>query len=119
MAAGEVGGLKEAMEELMRLVGKPNVTDVFPALAWLDLQGVERDMKKVVKTIYGIFDSVIEDRRNRMVTAAASPGTGPEGREVRKDFLQVLLELNMGNTDGDKTEISDDEVKTLIMVRMS
>ncbi|XP_039166570.1 flavonoid 3'-monooxygenase-like [Eucalyptus grandis] len=36
---------REVVAKLMVLLGSPNVSDFFPALAWLDLQGVERDIK--------------------------------------------------------------------------
>ena len=119
VAAGKTLGLNEATNELMRLLVKPNVSDVFPVLERLDLQGIERDVKSVLKMIYGVLDSAIEDRRNRMVTAGVSPGTD-EGKEVRKDFLQFLLELiNVDNGDGGATVISDDEIKALVLVRMN
>ena len=87
------------------------MSDFFPAVARLDLQGVERDMKKVLKFIYGVFESAIEDRRNRLATAGPSSGTAE-----RNDFVQFLLELNAGNGDGIATGINNDEVRAVILV---
>lgn len=38
--------LQTIASKIVELLGKPNVSDFFPSLAWFDLQGVERDMKE-------------------------------------------------------------------------
>nr|XP_043612923.1 cytochrome P450 76C1-like [Erigeron canadensis] len=71
------------------IFGKPNLSDFFPSLAWLDLQGVERDMKKQRNKLEQILTSIIEDRIKSNLKRSQD-GVGHEGE---KDFLQMLLDL--------------------------
>ncbi|KAG6618020.1 hypothetical protein I3842_Q135000 [Carya illinoinensis] len=63
---------KTMFSNLMLIVGKPNVSDLFPTLANFDLQGIAREAKEISKNV---------DRT--------------------KDFLQVLLEIREQNTGAD------------------
>ncbi|CAH1424306.1 unnamed protein product [Lactuca virosa] len=45
---------------IVELMGQPNVSDIFPSLAWLDLQGVERNMKKQLHLLDQIFTTIID-----------------------------------------------------------
>nr|ALG05121.1 cytochrome P450 [Sinopodophyllum hexandrum] len=74
------------VHEMIDLMGKPNISDYFPALAPFDLQGLEPKMKKNVIWFEKIFQQVI-DRRREM----ESQGEGQE--KEGKDFLQILLQL--------------------------
>ncbi|KAL7597367.1 hypothetical protein Lser_V15G29245 [Lactuca serriola] len=47
---------------IVELMGQLNVSDIFPSLAWLDLQGVERNMKKQLRLSDQIFTTIIDDR---------------------------------------------------------
>ncbi|KAF5812712.1 putative cytochrome P450 [Helianthus annuus] len=81
--------LQTMASNITKILGHPNLSDFFPTLAWFDLQGVERNMKKEVKKRGQIFESIIEDRiksNNKM---------SPDGirHEENKDFLQILLDL--------------------------
>lgn len=44
---------RAVVSELMVLLPKPNVSDLYPALAWLDLQGIERITRKVFNGLIG------------------------------------------------------------------
>ncbi|KAE8694235.1 CYP706 protein [Hibiscus syriacus] len=77
--------LRERLDEFVRLIGTPNVSDFFP--------------KNIVLWFYGIFESVI---MNRLKTANDG-----------KDFLQQLLELNQKGDD--KICLSNHEVKALLL----
>ncbi|MBA0696991.1 hypothetical protein Goari_003504, partial [Gossypium aridum] len=96
--------LKDRVEEFVGLFGEPNVSDIFPVLKPLDLQGIESKTKKHMSWFYGFFESVIEQR--------TTLGEGPK-MAGSKDFLQQLLELNQR---GDaKTSISIKEIKALLL----
>ncbi|KAI3713339.1 hypothetical protein L1987_71916 [Smallanthus sonchifolius] len=77
---------REVVIETVRLLGAPNLSDFFPVLSRLDLQGVEREMKVAWKKIDRIFERIIEER------IRSKPEDGVE-QHGRKDFLQILLEL--------------------------
>ncbi|GMJ14921.1 cytochrome P450, family 706, subfamily A, polypeptide 6 [Hibiscus trionum] len=95
--------MRTKLEEFVRLMGAPNVSDILPVLAPFDLQGIESKSKNIVLWFYGIFESVIRKRLN----------IGDDGS---KDFLQLMLEMNRR---GDaKTSLTDNEVKALLLDMM-
>ncbi|KAK4486394.1 hypothetical protein RD792_009068 [Penstemon davidsonii] len=73
------------VERLLDLTGKGNISDFFPFLAGLDLQGVKRDMESHVECMDKMFDAVIDLYQDRF--------NGKGNEQGRKDFLQLLLKL--------------------------
>ncbi|CAN6217868.1 unnamed protein product [Urochloa humidicola] len=63
---------------------KPNVSDLFPVLARLDLQGRRRRSAELVGRFYDFFDAIIARRLE-------SAGGG--GGDDKGDFLDVLFQL--------------------------
>ncbi|KAL0296166.1 UNVERIFIED_CONTAM: Flavonoid 3'-monooxygenase [Sesamum radiatum] len=76
---------REVVIKIVNLMGKPNVADYLPVLAWLDIQGVKKEMEGYMQSMDRIFEYVIAKCRK------ISGGIKKEGR---KDFLQVMLELH-------------------------
>lgn len=97
---------REFVSELMVLLGKPNISDLYPVLACLDLQGIERRTRNVSHGIDRLFDSAIEKRMN--VT-----GKG-ESKSKKKDVLQYLLELT--KSDSDSASMTMNEIKAILIV---
>ncbi|PON53788.1 Cytochrome P450, E-class, group I [Parasponia andersonii] len=100
--------------ELTVLIGKPHVSDLFPGLAWLAIQGIEMETKKVIRVFDAIFDSAIEERK-RIITEGG-------GEVQRKDFLQLLLEMinDHDHEDGtNTTTISLAQLKAILMILQS
>ncbi|XP_031487155.1 flavonoid 3'-monooxygenase-like [Nymphaea colorata] len=85
--------------ELTELLGRPNLGDAFPALAPLDLQGVNRDADKVLPYFDEIINSMM-DKRSKMV-------------DKGKDFLGYLLRVK--EEEDEKTPLTMDQVKALQM----
>ncbi|XWS49055.1 hypothetical protein CRYUN_Cryun13aG0130700 [Craigia yunnanensis] len=52
------------VDQLLGLIGKPNVSDFFSTVAWLDIQGVVRKTKKLMSVYDQIVDSVVQERSN-------------------------------------------------------
>ncbi|GFP81801.1 cytochrome p450 93a3 [Phtheirospermum japonicum] len=75
---------REKVEKFVELLGKANVSDVFPILARFDLQGVAKEMRGVLPSVDEILDSVIRVRFEGEQDAAGRRG---------KDFVQILLDL--------------------------
>ncbi|GJU64325.1 cytochrome P450 [Tanacetum coccineum] len=75
---------------IIQLLLAPNVSDFIPSLAWLDVQGVKRDMKKHLKKMDQIYTKIFDDRIKSNLKKLAD-GIGHD--EGKKDFLQILLEL--------------------------
>jgi Cytochrome P450 len=93
---------KELVADITDLLGRPNVSDFFPALARFDLQGIQSKMEVLKER----FDKIFE----RMIGKKYS-GQG----EKTKDFLEVLLRLEREGGDS-KTPFTMTHVKALLMV---
>jgi hypothetical protein len=99
---------RAAVLQLTVILGKPNVSDFFPTLARFDIQGVEREMKKVLLWIERIFEGVIEQRKKLGSIKQEVP------REFcGKDFMQFLLEFK---EEGTGKSITLAQIKALLMV---
>ncbi|KAG2681443.1 hypothetical protein I3760_11G144900 [Carya illinoinensis] len=88
---------KTMFSNLMLIVGKPNVSDLFPTLANFDLQGIAREAKEISKNVDQVLDYVIDKAIKSLAKAKE------EGKTMtrQKDFLQVLLEIREQNTGAD------------------
>ncbi|KAI8026413.1 Cytochrome P450 76T24 [Camellia lanceoleosa] len=73
---------------IMELAGKPNLSDYFPLLRFIDPQGMHLQMKRCVQRLFDIFDGIINQRLHSRVSVS-SPTTG--------DLLDVLLNLEKEN----------------------
>ncbi|CAI0413823.1 unnamed protein product [Linum tenue] len=105
---GFYGEFRELESEMLVLMGTPNVSDFIPALARFDLQGIEKKSKRLLDKFDEILSSVIEERLRAVEK---------RGGNGRKDFLQVLLDLNRhGGSDGE-SYVTTNQVKALLMVR--
>ena len=78
---------REVVHGITQCLGYPNVSDFFPALAPLDLQGVGRRMKKIASWCDEVLDRVID---KRLKLAGDRDGDGA-GRG--KDFLQLMVDI--------------------------
>uniref|UniRef100_A0A0D9XIB8 Cytochrome P450 n=1 Tax=Leersia perrieri TaxID=77586 RepID=A0A0D9XIB8_9ORYZ len=80
------GELCDVVREATELLGTPNVSDFFPAVAALDLQGIRRRTAKLMEKTYRVIDAQI-DRRMRSRGLAGGHGEA-------KDLLDVLLDMS-------------------------
>ncbi|KAL0542166.1 hypothetical protein IC582_022259 [Cucumis melo] len=93
---------REVVDELMVLLGTPNLSDLFPVLGCLDLQGIARKMKKVSNRCDEILNSAIEGQRKK----------GRNGLENR-GFLEFLLEVMEGEDNSES--ITENQLKGLLI----
>ncbi|XP_073005597.1 cytochrome P450 78A5-like [Typha latifolia] len=83
---GEGVELERMVSEGYELLGVFNWSDHFPVLGWLDLQGVRRRCKNLVKRVNAFVGRIIEEHRNRRASGVVeNDGIG--------DFVDVLLDL--------------------------
>ncbi|KAG8496000.1 hypothetical protein CXB51_007575 [Gossypium anomalum] len=99
------GRFKEISSQMVVLLGKPNISDIFPAIAWCDMQDIKREMKKIRQSFNKLLESVIELRMNTV--------TDKETSEQKFDFLQLLLDLHK-NQDS-PSSLTMNQVKGLLM----
>ncbi|KAL9167288.1 hypothetical protein ABFS82_05G085700 [Erythranthe guttata] len=113
--AGEQGRKIEAefcgvISKVVDLSGKPNISDFYPLIAGLDIQGVKKQMEAYMQSLDTIFEDVIAQHKSTLSSAGEMIR---EKRSGRKDFLQTLLELQ--NKQDSDMSISHKQVKALLM----
>ncbi|XP_031505457.1 geraniol 8-hydroxylase-like [Nymphaea colorata] len=89
------GGFKSLVYEMLEIFSKPNLCDFFPALRWIDPQGLRRRNGNALTRLYVILDQLI-DEHLRAYEAAAAKGEAKK----KEDFLDVLLELTRDPNSG-------------------
>nr|GME10663.1 cytochrome P450 76A2-like [Ipomoea batatas]GME16464.1 cytochrome P450 76A2-like [Ipomoea batatas] len=95
-----------AMTRIMELSGRPNISDIFPCLRLLDLQGLRRKMGRETGITMGIASSFLKERMKERAN---------DDRENPKDFLSVLLEFK-GKGKDEPEKLSEHEILVLILV---
>ncbi|TYJ07505.1 hypothetical protein E1A91_A11G008700v1 [Gossypium mustelinum] len=102
--------LRKRLDEFIITFATPNVSDLYPILAPFDLQGIESKAKEQLSWFYGVFESMINNRRN-------IGDDGKEKEKISKDFMQQLLELHQRGDDN--SSLSLNEVKALLLWTMT
>ncbi|MCD7459666.1 hypothetical protein HAX54_041583 [Datura stramonium] len=100
---------RHVVTEMTELLGTPNLSDFYPGLAWLDLQGVTKKMRVLATRFDKIFESMIDQRQKLDRNGGMGTGVGQES----KDFLQVLLKLK--DESDAKMPLTMVELKALLM----
>lgn len=100
---GEGAELREVAAEMLRLLMVPNIYDFFPRLVRFDIQGIRRQMNKLVRRFDKIFSRIIDQR---LLVAAD---------DQKMDFLQFMLELEDHERDSE-IPFTINHLKALLMV---
>ncbi|KDP25503.1 hypothetical protein JCGZ_20659 [Jatropha curcas] len=94
---GEICG---PLREMIEVGAASNVSDLFPILAGLDLQGLQRKSREWFKKICKIWEVIINERREK---------NKGDSDKVQRDFLDALI--NNGS--------SNDQINMLLMEMFS
>ena len=97
---------RHLVAEITDMLGAPNVSDFFPALARFDLQGIRKKSDVLKERFNQMFARIIEQR----VSAERGGGEPPA-----PDFLEYMLKLEKEGGDG-KASFTMTNVKALLMV---
>ncbi|PRQ17177.1 putative cytochrome P450 [Rosa chinensis] len=93
-------GLRELLGEFQELLGRINVGDFIPWLAWLNrVNGLEAKLDKVATRFDDFLERVIQEH----VDSSERGNNDAHDRienEDQKDFVDVLLEIQKGNSLG-------------------
>ncbi|XP_047326759.1 flavonoid 3'-monooxygenase-like [Impatiens glandulifera] len=100
-----VNGLGLVVKEMIVLLGKPNISDFFPSLTYFDLQGIEKEMKRLVQKFDNIFELMVNERTRK--------DHEKNNKLRKKDFLQSLL--NIRDIGDAKTPLTITQAKALLM----
>ncbi|OAY75266.1 Flavonoid 3',5'-hydroxylase 1, partial [Ananas comosus] len=101
----ESSEFKDMMVELMTLAGLPNVGDYVPAVAWMDLQGIERRMKELHRRVDVVLSRVMREHEATAVE-----------RKGRPDLLDQVV-ASRDSLEGEK--LSDIHFKALLLNLLS
>ncbi|KAJ6946465.1 flavonoid 3'-monooxygenase CYP75B137-like [Populus alba x Populus x berolinensis] len=104
---GRLGAeFRRVVAGMTELLGAPNISDFFPALARFDLQGLVKKMSGLAPKFDQIFDRMIEKQ-------SSVDALGDRAGASSKDFLQFLLRVK---DEGDvKTPLTMTHIKALLM----
>ncbi|CAI9778844.1 unnamed protein product [Fraxinus pennsylvanica] len=91
------------MKRMMALGGSPNISDLFPWLRWLDLQGLRRKMDRDLGKALDITTKFMKERIEEHKS----------GEQKRKDFLDVLLEFE--GSKNEPAKLSELEINIFIL----
>ncbi|ONK79960.1 uncharacterized protein A4U43_C01F12280 [Asparagus officinalis] len=94
---------RELVGEITELLGKPNLSDFFPAMERFDLQGIQKRMKGLLERFDRMFARIIEEKRTE----------GGE-KEGAKDMLEFMLKLQEEEAEGN-VAFTMTHVKALLM----
>lgn len=98
----ESNEFKDMVVELMTSAGYFNIGDFIPSIAWMDLQGIERGMKRLHKRFDVLLTKMIEEH-----TASA------RDRKGKPDFLDIVM-ANRENSEGERLSLTN--IKALLLV---
>ncbi|KAL3499405.1 hypothetical protein ACH5RR_038498 [Cinchona calisaya] len=103
------GGLvKGLLKRLTEIVSAPNVSDFYPVLSILDLQGLRKKSKELAHRVQAIWDPIIEEKRKGVADSLRSQdfvdsliSNGYTNGQIN----QLLMELFNAGTDTSTTTI--------------
>ena len=90
------GGLKGIIRKLMEVCSAPNISDFFPILGGLDLQGQTKKTMELVGRINFMWAAIIKEKRERKGSVVLQEG----------DFLDVMIDNNF----------TDNQINQLLLV---
>ncbi|KAL1806875.1 hypothetical protein ACET3Z_029943 [Daucus carota] len=96
-----------ALSGFSECLGSPNISDLFPWLRWLDLQGLrattDQNLGKAMQIISGFLDDRVKQRQQKEARAAE-----------HKDFLDVLLDFE-GSGKNEPAKLSRHQITIFLM----
>ncbi|KAF7138952.1 hypothetical protein RHSIM_Rhsim07G0094300 [Rhododendron simsii] len=82
------GGMEGLVRGIMEVASAPNLSDFYPVLGRLDLQGLRKRSEDLVARFFAMWETVIEERRRERAGSSASS---------HQDFLDSLLDDAFSN----------------------
>ncbi|PWZ55090.1 Geraniol 8-hydroxylase [Zea mays] len=92
---GSAKEFQEVVTEIMEVAASPNLSDLFPALACADLQGLRRRLAKLFARLHQVFDVEVD---RRLCERDA-------GDRRKNDFLDLLLDTDGGTAALDRDSL--------------
>ncbi|KAG5593117.1 hypothetical protein H5410_043631 [Solanum commersonii] len=83
----EDGGIRNLIRGLVEAVSAPNLSDFYPVLGKLDLQGLRKRARYVMTKIRSNWEPILEERRKNKESGSSS----------QQDFLEAVLDNGLTN----------------------
>ncbi|KAF3441733.1 hypothetical protein FNV43_RR15648 [Rhamnella rubrinervis] len=96
----------DAMDQVMKWAGTPNVADFLPFLKWLDPQGVVTNMKEHMGKAIQIASKFVKERAEELKFGS--------NQKAKKEFLDVLLAYEVDGREGPE-KISDHNINIIVL----
>lgn len=97
---------RDLIEEIVGMLGTANVSDVFPPVAALDLQGLRRRMTDLLTIMYRHFDDQVALRRR----------SRDAGEARKNDVLDTVLDKEESEWKQEGSLLSHDVMRVLLSV---
>nr|ALG05125.1 cytochrome P450 [Sinopodophyllum hexandrum] len=96
-----------AAEKVVQCLVTPNMADLFPFLWWLDPQGIKKKMKQCLGKALQVATGFVKERIVQKESKTEE--------SKNKDFLDVLLEFQGNQKDGEPATISETNINILML----
>ncbi|KAK6783262.1 hypothetical protein RDI58_021059 [Solanum bulbocastanum] len=83
----EAGGIRNPIRGLVEAISAPNLSDFYPVLGKLDLQGLRKRARYVMTKIRSNWEPILEERRKNKESGSSS----------QQDFLEAVLDNGLTN----------------------
>ncbi|XP_047054473.1 cytochrome P450 71A1-like isoform X2 [Lolium rigidum] len=113
---GDEGGekLRKVLDDFEHLLGTATVGEFVPWLAWLDtLAGVNAKATRTFQALDGLLDRVIAVHRQRRL--AGGRPVGDDGEDDRRDFVDVLLDVNESGEEAGGVHFDEIRIKAIML----
>ncbi|KAI3783932.1 hypothetical protein L1987_43023 [Smallanthus sonchifolius] len=87
---GTAGGLKGKLFTLLKDGIRPNISDFFPLVRRLDLQGIRRGNLKNIRELFSFWEDIVDERRTQINSSIVVA-------DEEKNFLDRLIENGFSN----------------------
>lgn len=109
--------LQEIIKEMEALRGSSNLNDYFPVLQWVDYQGVEKKMMRLMKKMDRFLQDLIEEHRKaRSDSSSSSSENLSDACKQKKDTTLIDVMLSLKETEPEF--YTDQTIKGVILVSM-
>lgn len=94
-----------SLDKIAKVVATPNVSDIFPVLSWLDLQGSRKKINEAMGEALHILSGFVQERLKQR----------EGGSKSNEDFLDYMLNFE-GNGKDEPTKLSEQDINLSILV---
>ncbi|KAH6810245.1 hypothetical protein C2S51_024007 [Perilla frutescens var. frutescens] len=82
---------RDSMREFLNCFGEFVLSDAIPSLGWLDLQGHQRNMKRLGKELDDLVGEWLEEHKEKRKTARYKSSVVDDDDEHEEDFMDAML----------------------------